>query len=247
MRAPRQSPSQASLFKSSAMPLPRPPRLSLSLALPLLALLLLVLPAAASPDAKDDVHNRMNELVDSVKEAVHDADAAVDKRQVVDLGQSLQLLETKFSGLRAALAHELGASSAGIAGHADVSRQLSEKSTELVQSIIAQREELRKLSGDIRETESAIRALREGLETFDREMAGLHHTSTDLHNAHGELQAMHDDAKNRIQFLASRPIASSSNKLLFAIVFIEIAAIVVYVVVKRPGRTTAHKMYGKFG
>lgn len=198
-----------------------------------------------------EVHDRMYELMDSVKDAVRDADAAVDKRQVVDLGQSLSLLETKFSGLRAALSHELGASKDKIKSQSTVARELMDTSADLVRGIVAQRQELSRLAGDIREMESAIRALREGLHTFDREMTDLNSILSDVHQIHHELSASHDEIRSRVKSVVKDGSAaykpSPTHRYLVIAVVVELGAFVLFIFLKRSSRSAAHKAYGKFG
>lgn len=227
---------------------------------PMLFLLLLTLLATAREARADnklhqqqqqEVHARMNEMVDSVKEAVREADAAGDKKEVVDLGQSLSLLESKFSGLRAALAQELGVSAEKMAGQTTTARELMEKSTELVKSVVSQREELRRLSTDLRETDSAIRALREGLDKFEREMSNLNRIMGDVHQSQNEISASHDEIKGRVSAViqghgkASR--VSSWHWMMYVLLVGEMVAFGAFCYLKRPGRATVHKVYGKFG
>lgn len=217
----------------------------------LLSIMVVMVVAAGETTQQKDVHDRMHELMDSVKDAVRDADAAVDKRQVVDLGQSLHLLETKFSGLRSALSHELGASKEQIKSQSTVSKQLMDKSSDLVRGIVAQREELSRLSSDIREMESTIRALREGLHTFDREMADLNSILSEVHQTHHELSTSHDEIKSRVKTVID--VASTANKpspthrFLVIAVVVELCAFVIFIYFKRSSRSAAHKAYGKFG
>ena len=139
---------------------------------------------------QQQLHERMNDLVEGVQGAVRDADAATGSggnRQVVDVGQSLTLLESKFANLRLALAHELGSSKMKINSHTESSKQLMERSTELVRTIINQRQELMRMSTDIRELDSSIRALRDGLHMFDSEMATMADMIEHLHQSHSDL------------------------------------------------------------
>lgn len=200
---------------------------------------------------QQEVHNRMNELVDSVKDAVRDADAAANKKQVVDLGQSLSLLEGKFTGLRAALAQELGVSKGKLTSHSTVSRELMDKSTDLVKGVVSQREELRRLSGDLKETDSAIRALREGLSTFEKEMANLNRIMGDVHETHNELSSSHDEIRNRVsnivQVSGQQAATPASHRVLYIVLAFEMVAFCAFCYFKRPGRPSVHKSYGKFG
>lgn len=219
--------------------------------LTLCVVLVLICSAQCETSEQREVHDRMHDLVDSVKDAVRDADAAVDKKQVVDLGQSLHLLEAKFSGLRAALAHELGASKDKAVSHAAVSRDLMEKSTELVRGVVSQREELTRLSGDLRELDSAIRAIREGLHTFEREMADLNNMMSDVHRTHHELSASNEEIKSRIDSVVKESTRlikpSTSQRWLVVAIIVELCAFTAFIYLKRFGRFTSHKAYGKFG
>lgn len=199
------------------------------------------------------LHERMDDLVGSVKEAVKNADAAADKHQVVDLGQSLHLLEAKFSGLRAALAEELGASKEKLSSHSASAQQLMERSTELVRSVVAQRDDLKKLSSDMREIDSAIRAIREGLDTFDREMDLLNKVASEVHDTHEEISMSHDRLRSRVSRFASDGLrkASAQNPIarwLLIISVLEIIFVGIFLFLKRSAsRPGMRKAYGKFG
>lgn len=201
--------------------------------------------------AGQDVRNRMNEFVDSVKDAVKEAESANNKREVVDLGQSLHLLESKFASLRSALSQELGAKSSKLVSHSGASKELMDQSTDLVRGVVSQREELRRLSSDVKEVDSAVRALRAGLDNFEKDVAELGKVMSDLHVSHNELTATHDETKERMREV----IADRNDKhmrggghgfLVFALL-VEIVIFVAFLYFKRPGGALAHKAYGKFG
>lgn len=175
----------------------------------LLSIFLITVPASAAEEhihthhtqqqQQQDVHQQMNELVDTVKQAVTEADkASLDKKQVVDIGQSLTLLETKFSNLRSALAAELGVSKGKIAGTSQVSKQLMDRSSELVRSVVSQREEIAKLSTDIRQLDDVLRTLKDGLLTFEHDVKDLGTSIHDLHSGTRDLGYSHDEIKGRI-------------------------------------------------
>lgn len=193
----------------------------------------------------------MNDLVDSVKGAVKDADAATDRRQVVDLGQSLHLLETKFSGLRNALAEELGASKHKLSSQSTAASDIMDRSTDLVKGVISQREELRQLASDLRETDSAIRALKDSLHNFDEEMKDLNDIMGDVHHKHVSISNSNDRLKYRLGAVTHEYRAGKRlpllHKALIALIFVEAIAIVVFIYLKLAGRPSARKPYGKFG
>lgn len=198
------------------------------------------------------LHEQMDDLVGSVKDAVKNADSAADKRQVVDLGQSLHLLESKFSGLRAALAEELGVSKEKMSSHSATAQQLMDKSTELVRSVVSQRDELKRLSGDMREIDSAIRSLREGLETFNREMTLLNKIAGEVHDTHGEVSSSHDRLRSRVNLLAFDSLRKARQKnpvalWLVTIAIVEVVIIAVIYFKQSSSRPGMRKAYGKFG
>lgn len=206
----------------------------------------------------------MNELVDTVHGAVHDADAASapatgEHRQVVDVGQSLTLLETKFNNLRMALASELGVSKAKLGDHAQTSKQLLDHSTELVRSVISQREELSRLTTDIRDLESTIRALRDNLHSFDSDMASLSDVVDHLHQSHADLTESHHDVKHQLGQVRKNTKASVSSskrsapaarsqRWLVIILIIETLGAAAFLFSKRNSSRASFKAYGsKFG
>lgn len=218
-----------------------------------LAVLLFCLSAVASvslSEPADDMRHRMNDLVDSVKGAVHDAESAGKKREVVDLGQSLHLLESKFSGLRQALQQELGVKSSTLASSSAVATELVDRSNTLIRNIVSQREDLRKLAGDVKEVDSAIRALREGLSKFERDASELNKLMGELHVSHNELRSAHEEAHSSVKELMAdshEVVRKSTHGLFYAILLLEIASLVAFVYFKRPGGQLSHKAYGKFG
>lgn len=196
------------------------------------------------------MRHRMNDLVDSVNTAVHDAEAAGKKREVVDLGQSLNLLESKFAGLRQALRQEMGAKSSKLESHTVVAQELMDKSNELIRNIVKQRDDLRKLVGDVKEVDSAVRALREGLTNFEKDAAELSRVMGDLHVSHNDLQSAHEEAHSSVKELMAdshEVVSKSTHGLFYVVLLIEIASLVAFVYFKRPGGHVAHKAYGKFG
>lgn len=198
-----------------------------------------------------DMHHRMDDLVDSVKEAVHEVDAAGQKREVVDLGQSLHLLEKKFTSLRSALAHELGAKATSMTSNSAVARNLVDRSTELVKGVVVQRDELQHLISDVKEVDSAIRSLKDGLSNFEKDVTELDRVIGDLHLSHNELTATHEEAKDRLHEVmrdaGQTSTNASSHSMFYLALLVEIAAFVGFLYLKRRGGTLAHKAYGKFG
>ncbi|PXF44660.1 hypothetical protein BWQ96_05602 [Gracilariopsis chorda] len=199
---------------------------------------------------QQQVRDEMNEFVNTVKHAVNEAESASNKKDVVDLGQSLAMLEKKFSSLRSALAQELGAKAPNLASNNAVAKELMDKSTNLVQGVVTQREELRRLSSDVKQVDSAIRALKEGVKKFETEVSDLHRVVADLHVSHNEMSAVHDEAKEKLKEVvadAHHMAQTSTHSLLYILVAAEVAGFVLYLYVKRPASSFAHKAYGKFG
>ncbi|CAN8064793.1 unnamed protein product [Agarophyton chilense] len=201
-------------------------------------------------EQQKQVRDRMNEFADTMRHAVDDAEAANKKKDVVDLGQSLNLLETKFASLRSALAHELGARSPQFESNNQVAKQIMDKSSGLVQGVVSQREELRRLSSDIKEVDSAIRALREGLTTFEKDVGELHRVIADLHVSHNEMSSVHDETKEKLKEVvadAHHIARTGTHWVLYLIIILELGVFVGYLYYKKPVGTLAHKAYGKFG
>lgn len=198
------------------------------------------------------MHHSMDDLVDSVKQAVHNVEIAGEKKEVVDLGQSLHLLESKFAGLRAALSAELGSKATKFSSNAQVAKELMDRSSDLVRGIVAQRDELRKLSGDVKEIDSAIRAFREGLLNFEKDSGELAKVISDLHGSHRELRAAHEEAKTSVKEMIADPnynknLKGGGHNVFYILLLIEIILFVGFLYLKRPGSTVAHKAYGKYG
>lgn len=192
----------------------------------------------------------MKELVDSVHQAVGEADAASKNKKIVDLNHSLSLLESKFAGLRAALSKELGAKAQTMTGHSESSKELMNKSSELVQRVIAQRKELSTLASDIAQIDSAVRAIRESLSVFEKDAKDLEGLVTDLHRHHEEMSLWNKDAKMAVTEISSKQRAgkiSKSHMFLSIAIIAEVVAFVGFLYFKSNGSAAAHKAYGKFG
>lgn len=224
--------------------------MSISFSLILICILLSLLQPIQA-DTHDDVHHRMDDLVDSVKNAVHDADSVGHKREVVDLGQTLHLLETKFAGLRTALEAELGTKADKFSSHHAVAKDLMDRSSELVQGIVTQREELRKLQADIKEIDSAVRAIKEGMVTFERDSAELSKIMSEVHESHNDITEQHSDTKHAMNNLFESTKQSKGgmgpSMFWYILLMAEVAIFVLFLYLKRPASSMAHKAYGKFG
>ena len=224
--------------------------LKISLILVLFSFLCFCTYASKSAD-EAEVRHRMDEFVDTMRDTVHEAESANRKREVIDLGQSLHLLENKFAGLRAALAQELGAKSEKFQSHGNIAKELMDKNADLVQHVVSQREELRSLESDIKVVDTAIRSLKDALTNFEKDIADLRTIARDLHSSTGELAASHDDAKMRLKDVVhdakSKKNTQGGHLWMYIAILVEMAALVAYLYMKKPGGAVAHKAYGKFG
>lgn len=213
------------------------------------SVILLILPSFITCSPNDQMHRQMDDLVSSVKSAVEDLDS---KREVVDLGQSLHLLETKFSSLRAALSAEVNSRSKQFTSNANVAKELMDRAADLVRGTIAQRDEIKKLSSDVKQVDSAIRAFKEGVVNFERDAKELERIVQDLHLSHNDLQLSHEEAKSSVRDLITehgkRSKSSSSTHWWFwVLLMIEVMLFVGFLYIRRPASTFAHKAYGKYG
>lgn len=200
------------------------------------------------------LHVQMNDLLGSVRDAVKGAEGASDQqRQVVNLESTLRLIETKFSGLRAALAEELSSSQEKMDSHSSVTSKLANTTTAIVRSIVTQRDTLKQLSKDMIEIGLAVRKLREGLQLFDGEMYVLQTIVKEVNDAHKKIASSHHQIRRRINVVASDSLQGMNRqriftRFLFLISILEIALLVLYVFYKRsslyPG---THRAYGKYG
>lgn len=213
---------------------------------------------------QEKVRGEMNEFVDSVKNAVKEAELASDNKEVLDLGQSLRLLEEKFSGLRAAISQEMGSKSDNFISHADVSKTLIVRTTSLIEDTVKQREELKKLVTDVKDVDAAIAKLKEGLREFDTDISQLNMLLSDLHISHNELYNMHGEVRSAVVELAEDGDIhhesgkfSKSHRIFYGLLLVELGAFVGYLYLKRQsilgaggfaglsGKSSS-KHYGKF-
>lgn len=200
-----------------------------------------------------EVRHEMDNLVDGVKDAMRTAQRVHDHKEVVDLGQSLHLLEHKFAGLKQAIAHELGTKLPTTMNHNDESKRLIESSSRLLDDVAAYRAEMQRLMGSVREIDDSIRAIRDGMASFDQEvdemnrlLAEVHVKTNDLHENHQATGHQMGEAGRLVQGVL-KP-ASGSYKWYYLILIMEIAAVAYFFHTKGVSLPRANgKQFGKFG
>lgn len=223
---------------------------------------LLVLCAAAKVFAQDsqfeqykqvpggsEVRHEMGEFVDSVKQAMQEVQGARSKKEVLDLGQSLHMLEHKFAGLKAAIAHEMGTRLPHAASHTETSKELVSTSARLLEDVAGYRGDMQRLLVNMREIDDAIRTIRDGMNIFDQEvqemnrlLADLHVRTINVHETHTGVRSAIRDATEE-HSLTSRT-SSGSARWVYIVIVIEIAAVAAFYY-RKSASTTKH--YGKFG
>lgn len=227
-----------------------------STALLLLTLLALVRAQAQQPDAlqqaqqaRAELQARMKDLVDSVEDAVGEAKEASKNREVVDLGQSLHLLETKFAGLRSALSAQVDEKSKNIKSHSTISQEITKGSASLVNQLAKQRNELTQLVSDLDHVDISVHDLLGNLDDFDVDMVKLNKVVKDLHINHEEIEYDHKDTHSIIREITEKSANNSSNSHVFlsVIMLVEMALLVAFLYYKRNASAMKHKAYGKFG
>jgi hypothetical protein len=128
--------------------------------------------------APSQVREQLDDFLESVGHVSSDAKATHDKKDVVDLSQSLRLVEDKFTGLRRALLSELGvaaekdpAGAAALHGH---TQDLVTAGNELIQRMGRARHDVQALVQESREVDEIMAQVRASLTKMENELSLLH-------------------------------------------------------------------------
>lgn len=208
-------------------------------------LLLLSLTTLILANAHDDVVSASESFRASVDAADAAVGAAHAKRDVVDLGASLRLVEERFSALRSSLLSEMGADTASAgataAGKAaDLqrhARELTTKGGEMIRKLAASRAQVHAVLAEVRTMDGATTRLREGVAKLEGEIAelgaviGQAHTDNNvLFSAHHELRASVKEANWRAAALpgASAQLTRLHIPRWYYIVLAEFAVLLVF-------------------
>lgn len=183
----------------------RAPSLVLSLALA--AALALAARADASVDAE------LARLRESIATAEAGLKAAHEKKDVVDLGASLRLVEGKFEGLREALLSEMGAESGAAAGRGDAgtaaavekhAREMTEAGGKLIDKLGSSRTQVHAVLGELRTMDQATAELKKAITKMEEEIADLTGTLGQAHVDNSVLFSAHSDLRDAVQDVHSR-------------------------------------------
>lgn len=152
--------------------------------------------------ADPELRAQLSKLVESVEHAAGDAKAAHEKRDVVDLGASLRLMEDKFGALRNALLSDMGlaVSKAGSGSNAmkEHAQDLAEKGTSILSRLGSSRSEIHSMLNEIRTLDTTMAELRQGLKRMEEELHDLKTVLTQAHMDNGLLHGAHNDLRNAV-------------------------------------------------
>lgn len=200
-----------------------------------------------------EVRHEMDSLVDGVKQAVRDAEKVRGHHEVLDLGQSLHLLEHKFAGLKAAIAHEMGTKLSNSESHSEAAKGMIESTSKLLEDVAGYRQDMQKLLVSVRDIDDSIRAIKSGMGTFDKEVQDMNRLLADLHISTNELYENHqssnvalDESAQHLDETRGKNKGGKSHKWYFLVLLIEVAGVAFFVYTKRNNMPSA-KHYGKFG
>lgn len=209
-----------------------------------LAALALALVCSARADASVDA--KMEQLKASIGEAEAGLRAAHEKKDVVDLGASLRLVEGRFAGLRTALLSEMGSTDSGggggvansasvaLKGHAD---ELTNKGGELINKLGNSRAQVHAVLGELRTMDSATAELKKAIVSLEVEIADLGKTLGQAHVDNSVLFSAHSDLRDAVHDVHSRaavlPDATQSLRAgmvpkWYYLVFLEFGALLLF-------------------
>lgn len=190
-----------------------------------------------------DVQHEMDDLVEGVRHAVDDAKRAHDHKEVLDLGQSLHMLEHKFAGLKAAISQEMGSRATPVRQHTEESKQMVEAASKLLDEMAGYRSDMEKLLGHMREIEDNINAAKAGMADFDKTVDDLSRLVQSAHIAHDELQEQHQESHAHVDEVAHAWALASGqksghHKWYMLILVLEVAGVAYWLYTKRGGMGT---------
>lgn len=203
-----------------------------------------------------DVRHEMDSLVEGVKKAVGEAGRARDHKEVLDLGQSLHVLEHKFAGLKAAIAHEMGTKLPEGQSHGELAKSMIDSSTKLIEDVSRYRVDMQRLMVSMRSIDDSLAAIKDGMQSFDKEVDDMNRLLADLHVRTNELHENHHSSNVALEMSAQHlsedatrhsGASRGSHKFYYFLLAAEIIAVAYYIYTKRNALPSSAKHYGKFG
>lgn len=196
-----------------------------------------------------EINEEMDSLVDGVRKAVQDAERSKSGKEVLDLGQSLHILEHKFAGLKAAIAHQMGTKLNSPAAHSEEAKQMVDTATKLLDEMAMYRTDMEHLLDSLRDIESGIGEAKSGMSDFDREVDDMNRLLKKLHVATDQLQDNHDHIHGAIEdnnLMMESHVAKGGHHFWFMLVLLVEAAAVCYFIYSKKGGFKSAKTLHKF-
>lgn len=189
----------------------------------------------------DHVQAEIDRLKEAVRHAETDAQNSHSKKDVVDLGASLRIVEDRFAGLKSALLSEMGGfgdsgkASEGSAALKQHAEELSSRGAEMVQKLSKSRSEVHAVLAEVRTMDSATAELKGAITKLETEIADLgkalqqaHVDSHVLASAHSELRETVRDVHSRSSNSVQSSRHSSFIPKWYYVVFIEFVTLLLF-------------------
>ncbi len=196
-----------------------------------------------------EITHEMDSLVDGVRKAVQDAERSKSGKEVLDLGQSLHILEHKFAGLKAAIAHQMGAKTNTPAAHSEEAKKMVDTATRLLDEMAKYRTDMEHLLDSLREIEHGISEAKSGMAEFDGEVDEMNRLLKKLHVATDDMQDHHDSIHGAIEdshSLMQHNAAKGGHHFWFMLILLVEAAAVFYFIYTKKGAFSSAKAMHKF-
>jgi len=200
-----------------------------------------------SVGGSSEVQHEMESLVDGVRGAVRDVENNRAHRDVVDLGQSLHLLEHKFAGLKSAIAHEMGSRVTPNLSHSEEAKKMVETASKLLDEMAAYRNDMEKLIVHMRDIQDSISAAKAGMADFERDVSLLSSTISKLHHDTNGLHDQHHASTHQIDTATEEGAPKhASHKWFLVALFLEFSAFGFWLYTKRKALPIGGKSLHKF-
>lgn len=204
----------------------------------------LALSHVTADSAADHVQAEINRLNEAIKHAETDSQNSHSKKDVVDLGASLRIVEDRFAGLRSALLAEVGGANnnqaaGATSGMREHAQDLSARATEMVQKLSKSRSEVHSVLAEVRTMDTATAELKAAITKLEAEIANLGKTvqqaQVDSHvlaSAHADLRETVRDVHSKSSTSLQNARTSSFVPKWYYVVFLEFFALVLFAAYK---------------
>ena len=157
------------------------------------------LPGGEKDGVAEGVRGKLDEFVEGVKKAWEEENRAKEKKDVIDLGQSLHMLQNKFDTLRNSIFKQFiegkdsgkksGSGGGGVGEDKDL-KEIEESTSKIVHKIIDQQNHVGQIQEDVNSLQRTVDALTGNLQRLEKDLL----KTTKVLN---KLDVNHEDMRNK--------------------------------------------------